>query len=230
MGVRTLPGNPEITVNLRKNSRARRMTLRISRFDGAVTLTVPRGVSERDALAFAAEKGDWLRGHLAQQEDHVLVGPGLRLDVAGQEMTVLQGAQKRLKVEGQTVMLPGSVETGRKQLQVWLKEQARVELTRLSDHYATRLGRDYSRITLRDTRSRWGSCSSAGALMYSWRLILAPRDVMDYVAAHEVAHLAEMNHSRAFWDVVTRLYGPHDEARRWLRKEGPGLHRYRFEA
>jgi len=230
MGVRTLPGNPEITVKLRKNPRARRLTLRISRVDGAVTLTMPRGVSEREALAFAAEKQDWLLGHLAKQELHRPVGPGDRLSVAGVTMDLAEGSGRRLGVRGTVIDLPQPPEKGRIQLQAWLKEQARAELIRASDRYADQLGLRYSRLTLRDTRSRWGSCSSAGALMYSWRLILAPKPVLDYVAAHEVAHLAEMNHSPAFWRVVQTLYGPHKDARDWLRREGPGLHRYRFDA
>ena len=228
--MRTLPGNPDITLKLRKNPRAKRMTLRISRIDGSVTLTVPRGVTERQALAFAEEKQNWVRGHLAQQEDHKVLGPGQTLTVAGQLMHLVEGQGAQLRVDGDGIVLPKPVEKGRRHLQAWLKEQARDELTLASDHYSALLGKRYSKLTLRDTRSRWGSCSSAGALMYSWRLILAPRAVMTYVAAHEVAHLAEMNHSPAFWDVVQRLYGPHREVRAWLRREGPNLHRFRFEA
>ncbi len=230
MGVRTFPGNPEIPLKLRKNARARRMTLRISRVDGAVTLTVPRGVSEREALDFAAEKSAWVIGHLSQQAKPERVGPGHNLDVGGRSFRILQGEAKRLVVQDGQVLLPAPEEKGRVHLLAWLKEQARIELTCASDLYAERLGRRYARLTLRDTRSRWGSCSSAGALMYSWRLILAPKPVLDYVAAHEVAHLQEMNHSVDFWRVVNRLYGPHEEARAWLRHEGPKLHRFRFDA
>ena len=230
MGVRTLPGNPDIALKLRKNARARRMTLRISRIDGSVTLTVPRGVSEREALAFAEEKQNWVRGHLARQETQQVVAPGMTLDVSGRPMRLVAGSGKRLTVSDDEIALPDSAEKGRKHLQVWLKEQSLAELTRASDHYASLIGKRYAKITLRDTRSRWGSCSSAGALMYSWRLVLAPRSVLSYVAAHEVAHLVEMNHSPAFWQVVHRLYGPHDKERAWLRREGPNLHRFRFEA
>lgn len=230
MGVTTFPGNPEIPLKLRQNARARRMTLRISRVDGGVTLTVPRGVSEREALAFAAEKRDWVIGHLSQQATPEPVEPGQRLDVGGQSFEIVQGNGRRITVSDGCIFLPSPIGTGRLHLQAWLKEQARAALTRASDHYAARLGRGYTRLTVRDTRSRWGSCSSAGALMYSWRLILAPKPILDYVAAHEVAHLKEMNHSPAFWRVVDDLYGPHQEARAWLRHEGPKLHRYRFDA
>lgn len=230
MGVRTFPGNPGIPLKLRKNARARRMTLRISRVDGAVTLTVPRGVSEREALAFAAEKQDWVIGHLSKQSVPEQVGPGQSLSVAGQLFSIEEGSGARLRVDGNRILLSQPVERGRVHLLAWLKEQARAELTRACDRYSGQLGRRYTRLTLRDTRSRWGSCSSAGALMFSWRLILAPRHVLDYVAAHEVAHLQEMNHSASFWQVVHDLYGPHQEARDWLRQDGPGLHRYRFGA
>ena len=92
------------------------------------------------------------------------------------------------------------------------------------------LGRKVARLTLRDTRSRWGSCSHEGALMYSWRLIMAPPSVLRYVAAHECAHLVEMNHSPAFWAVVSRLYPGWQRERAWLHAEGAQLHGYRFEA
>ena len=230
MGVTTFPGNPEIPLKLRKNARARRMTLRISRVDGGVTLTVPRGVSEREALAFAEEKRDWVVGHLSKQVGPELVGSGSRLDVGGQSFEIVQGSEKRLTIGDGRITLPTPAGKGRIHLQTWLKEQARIALTCASDRYAERLGRRYTRLTLRDTRSRWGSCSSAGALMYSWRLILAPKFVLDYVAAHEVAHLQEMNHSADFWRVVDQLYGPHSDARSWLQHEGPKLHRFRFDA
>ncbi|SHG75063.1 M48 family metallopeptidase [Marivita hallyeonensis] len=229
MSARTLPGNPEISVKLRKNRRARRITLRVSQLDGVVTLTVPHGVSEGEAMRFAAEKQDWIETCLSQHEKSAQVAPGMSITVAGQPVDLVRGTGKRLQVAGATIAMPDIADHGRKQLQVWLKEQARVELTRASDLYAARLGRAYSRLTLRDTRSRWGSCSSAGALMYSWRLILAPKPVLDYVAAHEVAHLEEMNHSPAFWAIVNDLYGPHREARGWLRSHGASLHRYRFD-
>jgi predicted metal-dependent hydrolase len=90
------------------------------------------------------------------------------------------------------------------------------------------LGLPFGRVTLRDTRSRWGSCTSAGDLMFSWRLIMAPSAVLDYVVAHEVAHLAEMNHSDRFWAQVERLFPDHAAPRAWLRRNGAGLHAWDF--
>ena len=116
-----------------------------------------------------------------------------------------------------------------RRLQRYLRELARDRLAAASDLYAARLGCGYTSLTLRDTRSRWGSCSSTGGLMYSWRLILAPPEILNYVAAHEVAHLQEMNHSRAFWAAVEKIHGDYRAQRRWLQSEGNALHRYRFD-
>ena len=125
------------------------------------------------------------------------------------------------------IVVPDAVTAGTK-VKALLKARARDMLATVSDDYAAALGRPYTRLTLRDTRSRWGSCTSDGGLMYSWRLIMAPPEVLHYVAAHEVAHLQEMNHSAAFWAVVEQLYGDYAAPRRWLRKEGDRLHRVTF--
>ncbi|MBO9395637.1 M48 family metallopeptidase [Shimia sp. R9_2] len=223
-----IPGTPPVTVALRQSSRARRISLRVSRLDGKVTLTVPRGVSTREALGFAEEKQDWLRRQLSQQPEQVLVAPGAVLPVAGRDRLVVAGQGRSVVLGQDEIAVPGRADLVGRKVQGFLKELARHRLSEAVDHYAAHLRLPYSRMTLRDTRSRWGSCTSAGALMFSWRLVMAAPDVLDYVAAHEVAHLKEMNHSPAFWNVVTQLYGPYEAPRRWLRTDGQVLHRYRF--
>ncbi|WP_238368154.1 M48 family metallopeptidase [Mesobacterium pallidum] len=230
MGEHILPGNPPVALILRRSSRARRISLRVSGLDGRVTLTLPRGVSEREGLAFAREKERWLRGHLASQPGDVQVVPGAVIPVEGEMLEIRQGAGRSLKRAEGALLVPGDPAQAGARVQGWLKALARDRLAAASDRHAATLGRGYARLTLRDTRSRWGSCSSQGALMYSWRLVLAPAEVLDYVAAHEVAHLAHMDHSRAFWDQVTALYGDYSAPRAWLRTEGSALHRYRFGA
>lgn len=222
-----LPGEPPVPLILRRSARARRISLRISSLDGRVTLTLPGRVPEAEALAFAEEKADWIRSHLANHPGLAPVAIGGRLPVEGQELEILAGQGRAVRREAGRIYVPA--QGAPKRLERYLRELARDRLVAASDHYAARLGRPYTRISLRDTRSRWGSCSAQGALMYSWRLILAPPAVLQYVAAHEVAHLAEMNHSQAFWDQVTRIHGPYEDARRWLRTEGNALHRYRFD-
>ncbi|MFP4239045.1 MAG: M48 family metallopeptidase [Rhodosalinus sp.] len=228
MGHRVLPGNPPLPLTLRHSARARRISLRVSSLDGRITLTLPRGVAEAEAMAFARSKERWLRAQAGARPAAVAVGHGATLPVEGRLLTLEPGTGRAVRTEGARLLVPGEPAQAGARVEGWLKALARERLTAAADRHAASLGRPYARVTLRDTRSRWGSCSSAGALSFSWRLIMAPPEVLDYVAAHEVAHLAEMNHSPAFWAVVRRLYGPCEAQRRWLRDEGSGLHRYRF--
>ncbi len=229
MGHYVLPGNPPVELTLRRSARARRISLRVSGVDGRVTLTLPPGVAERAALDFANEKAAWLRAQLSRQPDVTEVRIGAELPVEGRPRRLVTGPGRRIELSQDALAVPGAADTAPRRLQAWLKARARDRLAAASDHHARALGRGYARLTLRDTRSRWGSCTHDGGLMYSWRLILAPPEVLDYVAAHEVAHLAEMNHSRAFWDIVARLCPGYDAPRGWLRAHGTELHRYRFD-
>ncbi len=223
-----LPGDPPISLILRRSAQAKRVSLRISQLDGRVTLTLPKRLAEREALAFARSKEDWIRKHLDAREDDVVVRHGARIALGGRLIEVRQGAGRRVEITPEAILVPGPEERAGKRLLAHLKEIARDRLAGACDDYAATLGRPYARLSLRDTRSRWGSCTSDGGLMFSWRLILAPPEVLDYVAAHEVAHLAEMNHSAAFWAQVERIYGDYAAPRGWLRAHGSGLHRYKF--
>ncbi|SNS33976.1 M48 family metallopeptidase [Antarctobacter heliothermus] len=229
MGQITLAGNPLIAVQLRRSARARRLSLRVSRLDGRVTLTLPSAVPEAEGVAFLRAKEDWLRGQLADVTGPVAVVPGLRLPVEGVPHEIRIGPGRRVRQEAGVLFVPGSEEQAAARLKGWLRTRARDRLSEASDRYAARLGRGYTRLTLRDTRSRWGSCTHDGGLMYSWRLILGHPQVLDYVAAHEVAHLAHMNHSAAFWRQVEALYGDWRGPRKWLKEHGTELHRYRFD-
>ena len=226
MVLRVLPGNPPVDILLRPSGRARRLSLRVSGIDGRVTVSYPAHASERQAMAFAMEKADWIRGQLARRPEVVAVGPGVAVPVEGRWLTVTSGSGRGVRI-GEGQLVAPAARTGAA-VGAFLKALARERLAEASDRHAAALGRGFGRLTLRDTRSRWGSCSSAGDLMFSWRLVMAPREVLDYVAAHEVAHLAHMHHGPAFWAEVRRLYGDHRAARGWLRREGGALHRFRF--
>ncbi len=230
MGHHVLPGNPPIELTLRRSGRARRISLRISGIDGRVTLTLPSHVSDGEGLSFAQEKSSWLRKNLTRKPALEVVGIGTELAVEGQNLTIVQGSAARVTKDESLLYVPGPPERTAARVLGWLKARARDRLASASDHCAAQIGRHYSRLTLRDTRSRWGSCTHDGNLMYSWRLILAPPDVLDYVAAHEVAHLVEMNHSSNFWSIVNGLHPGYDKPRRWLRDHGAELHRYKFDA
>ncbi len=232
MGEHWLPGDPPIAVAVRRSARAQRLSLRISRTDGAVVLTLPRGTPLAEGMAFAADREGWLRRHLADIRADLPVpgrlGFGMTIPLRGVPVTLVPGPVRRPVAEGGTLVLPGEEARIGARVQAYLKTTARDALAGAADRHAVRLGRSYGRLTLRDTRGRWGSCSSRGDLMFSWRLIMAPDAVLDYVAAHEVAHLAEMNHAPAFWAVVARLCPGYEAPRAWLSAHGAGLHALRL--
>lgn len=224
----TLPGPPAIEITLRRTARARRFSLRVSRLDGRVTLSIPARAREAEALAFARSQEGWLRAALAGLPQVVGVGHGAEIPFEGQMLRLMPGTGRAIRLEGDSLLVPGDPAQAGARVQAWLKVRARDRLVAASDHYAGMIGRKVSRVTLRDTRSRWGSCSAEGALMYNWRLIMAPPAVLNYVAAHEVAHLVEMNHSDRFWAVVEGLFPGWQAQRRWLKTEGNALHAVRF--
>lgn len=221
-----LDGTYHDRVRLRRSARARRLSLRISRLDGQVTLTLPMGVPEAAGWTFVAQKSQWLDQTLAAMPAPVIVGEGVELPIEGRLHRIIAAPVRRIEQsEGQLIVphrAPARAALG------WLKALARMRLAAASDAYAARIPARIARLSLRDTRSRWGSCSSQGQLMYSWRLILAPPEVLDYVAAHEVAHLVHMDHSPRFWRQVEQFRPDWRDQRAWLRRHGGGLHRYHF--
>lgn len=223
-----LPDNPSVQVILKRSVRARRFSLRVSRHDGRVTLSMPLRARESEAMAFASAQADWIVRALANVAPRMEVTLGCAIPFEGRMLTLTPAAVRAPRIEAATLLLPPDPARAGLRTQAFLKLQARQRLQAASDRYAQLLGRRHTGLTLRDTRSRWGSCAPGGALMYSWRLIMAPPLVLDYVAAHEVAHLAEMNHSPAFWAVVRGLMPDYERHRRWLKREGNHLQRYDF--
>ena len=228
MGQHILPGNPPITVDLKRSARAKRLSLRVSRLDGRVTLTMPRRAPEREALAFVAEREDWLRKHLTDRPEELAPAFGMAIPYQGAEVVLTPGPVRAPTLRDGQLILPDDPARVAARTLAFLKARARDALAEACDRHSAALGRPYGRLTLRDTRSRWGSCTASGDLMFSWRLILAPPAVLDYVAAHEVAHLAEMNHSARYWATCARLFPDYQRQRRWLRQHGETLHRVRF--
>lgn len=229
MGQVTLPGNPPVEITLRRNARARRISLRVSALDGRVTLSMPQRIRTDEALAFAEEKADWIRGHLAGRQAEIRPAIGGTIDFEGQALPLVAGGRRAARMVGGAIEVAGPDHMVPARLKAFLKLAARRRLQDASARYAAALARTHGRITLRDTRSRWGSCTANGDLMYSWRLIMAPPEVLDYVAAHEVSHLVELNHSPAYWRVVEGICPGYAAARAWLRRNGHGLHRFRFD-
>ncbi len=220
-------GNDETPpVRHRASARARRLTLRVSP-EGRVSCTRPRGVALAEARAFAEAQGGWIAARLAALPARVLVRPGASLPVEGRALIVTPVETDAMAVEADRLLVPRGERPGAP-VAAWLRELAHARLGDACACHAGALGRPHGRIRLRDPRSRWGSCSPRGDLMFSWRLAMAPPEALAYVAAHEVAHLERMDHSPAFWAVVERLDPDWRRWRAWLRREGATLMRYEF--
>jgi predicted metal-dependent hydrolase len=239
---------------LRRSIRARRFSLQVSEARRGAILTMPVYSSFADADEFLSRHLDWLKERVAGLSEPVPFTHGAIIPLRGYaHMLRFPGSLRRrgvVWVEAaedtkaapawpQSARVPrrkvprlvvaGEPEHAPRRLLDWLKRQAHQDLrTRVSVH-AGRLGLAPARIFVRDQTTRWGSCSTTGALSFSWRLVLAPPFVLDYLAAHEVAHLAHMNHGPRFWALVERIMPRHEEARVWLRKHGASLHRYGAE-
>jgi len=229
-----LDGNT-IDVTMRRNARAKRIILRIDKHGSGIVLTVPSGTSHNKAMEFAASQGPWIWQQLAKQPDITELVAGSLVPVRGMPHRITPNNERRTPVwckapenddAPAVLFVSGDAQHHPRRIKDWLKKQARTDLTTTAFSYADKMGGKITRISIRDTSSRWGSCSSDGALSFSWRLILAPSFVLDYVAAHEVAHLLEMNHSRCFWDLVESHCPATDQAKKWLKANGRSLHRY----
>ena len=224
-----LSGYPTIRATLRRSRQAKRLSLRISSLDGRITITGPHFVPESKFQEFLDSKAEWILANRKQIEC-VTVHDSTTVPVLGKLRVIKTANIRKISLEDDQILVPQRGSSIGFQVKGLLKSLARNQLARASDHYAQRIGHTYKGLRLRDTRSRWGSCSSDGNLMYSWRLVMAPTSVLDYVAAHEVAHLVEMNHSKSFWSVVGDIYGDYKESRDWLRTQGNQLHRYDFNS
>ncbi|MCF6273136.1 MAG: M48 family metallopeptidase [Rhodobacteraceae bacterium] len=221
-------GSPPIVVELRRNASAKRMTLRVSAVDGAARLTLPKRASLRTAKRFLLDQEEWLRGNIDKTPARVALAPDMKISLGGESFLLATHSGARVVLAPGKIFLPQSRPFG-KALEGFIKMRARHVITNLVEADCRALGRPFAKLSLRDPRSRWGSCNSDGNLMFSWRLFLAPCEVLRYVVAHEVAHLAEMNHSKDFWAEVAGLMPDYAAPRRWLKQNGGQLHRFDFK-
>lgn len=222
-------GTPPLKITLRRSDRARRFSLRVSRADGAVVLSLPKWAAEREALDFARSQEQWIRRAQAARPVMLPLALGGLIPIGGSLLRIETGTGARVRREGNALILPtAAAASPGPRIEAFVKLMARHRLAEACNRYTVMAGRSHSGLTLRDTRSRWGSCSAAGKLMFSWRLAMAPPEVLDYVAAHEVAHLAEMNHAPAFWAVVRHLMPDYQRHRDWLKQNGATLQAIRF--
>lgn len=219
-------------VQIKRVANARRLTLRVRAATRDAVLTMPPRSSLVRAKIFVDRHAAWIGVRLARLPMVTPFGPGASVPVRGVAHEILHrpGARGTVWVEAgdapgrsPKLCVSGEEPFVARRVRDWLMRQARADLAAAVDRHAAALGIAPKRLTLRDTTSRWGSCSSAGALNFSWRLIMAPPHVLDYLAAHEVAHLKHMNHSAAYWSTLATLYPEVAAAEAWLKRHGTGL-------
>jgi predicted metal-dependent hydrolase len=222
-----IEGRP-IFVTFRRNAKARRLILRLARDRSSVVVTLPPRIGRTEALDFARKSTKWIAQRLASEPVGRPIGIGAEILIRGELRRIAHAGTRRgtVTVADGSVIVAGDPAHVQRRLLDWLKAEAKRDLMQASEFYAGKMGVKFHRLSVRDQKSRWGSCSSDGTLSYSWRLILAPSFVLDYVAAHEVAHLKHMNHGRNFWRLVLMHCPNAGRAKTWLKQHGGELHAY----
>lgn len=222
--------NRELPLKIVENDRAKRLTLRIDAGGRGLRITVPPGLGEGEVERFLDRHQGWLETRLAKLPDRPQVRPGVKIPLRGLPHLIVHEEGKRgtvtvgrdedgapvLIVHGERRHLP-------RRLADFLKREAKRDIEALVAKHTASVGRKAKSVRFKDTTSRWGSCTSDGSLSFSWRIMMAPPTVIDYLVAHEVAHLKEMNHGPKFWKLCRELCPRTDEARAWLKRNGGAL-------
>jgi predicted metal-dependent hydrolase len=210
----------KVPVHVRVSRRAQRLALKIDAVGDAVELVLPPRTSLPQALNFLKTNRAWVESRLAALPPRVTFEDGKSVPVLGEPHRIRQvarsGEHGPVWIEAGEIRVSGDKAHLARRVRDFLKERARAEIGRRARRLAQQIDKTVGRVTVRDTTTRWGSCSANGNMAFSWRLVMAPEPVLTYVVAHEVAHLVEMNHGPRFWKLVNRLV-PHVERHRdWL--------------
>jgi predicted metal-dependent hydrolase len=214
-----------LPLRLRRHPRARRISLRADARAGAIFLVLPPRASLAAALGFARSQAGWIAKRLSALPPPLPFAPGATLEILGERVAIrhdpaMRGAARR---DGPTLVVGGHPDFVARRVRDHLRAEARRALGERALPMARSVERTIASLRVADTRSRWGSCARGGRLSFSWRLVLAPPEILDYVVAHEVAHLVHHDHGPGFWRLVDRLTPHRTHAQGWLRRHGGGL-------
>ncbi len=211
----------------RRSTRARKVSLRIDPRGGGVIVTLPSRAAQSAGMALLRDNATWVADRLASLPNPVLLTDGAIVPIDGLPHRIRHSPDGRRGawLEPGSLLVSGAPEFLARRIADFLRAEARRRLSALAIAKAIAAGLPLRRVVVKDTRTRWGSCTADQTLMFCWRLVMAPPHVQDYVVAHEVAHLRHMNHGKGFWTLVAQLTPNRRPAMRWLDTHGPGLMR-----
>jgi predicted metal-dependent hydrolase len=210
-------------VTLKRSTRATRLSLKTRPGNQEILLTAPPRARLSEIEDFAMRHAGWIAERVKRLPKPMTIEPNGEIPFKGEMIKLIPSLQRGVSLKGNELHIGGELTGFKRRVLQFLMSEARREVTEASDKYASLLGVAYKGIAMRDTKSRWGSCSSDGSINYSWRIIMAPPDVLDYLCAHEVSHRREMNHSPQFWAHVRSIFPQMESANKWLKKHGNAL-------
>ena len=215
-----------IPLVIKTSKQAKRISVRINPSKNSITLTLPKRASVEKGLQFLASKEGWLRANLVKHEI-IKLEHGVKIPVLGKEYLInnLQG-RGVTRIAGEEIIVYGMAQFTSRRVKEFLQKIISIECQEKAHLMAEKIGKEVKSVKINSANSRWGSCTTKGVLTFNWLLIFAPPEILDYIIAHEVAHLREMNHSDKFWRVVKQLYPEMDMAKKWLKVNGHKLHNY----
>jgi|CXWL01.1.fsa_nt_gi predicted metal-dependent hydrolase len=220
-------GELRLPIQIKKHRTSRRLIVRYQPLQQSLSLTLPQATSIKQGLHFINDKREWILRQVMQYSNATSFSDGQTIPVLGKSFRLEHvGGRGLVSETNDSLQVHGDAEFMARRVRNWLTQKLKSEIILLTQNFSTMLNVKVGSITLRDTSSRWGSCSYDGNLSFSWRLIFAPHEVMRYVVAHEVAHICEHNHSPEFWKLVEQLHPEFKAAQNWLKRNGKFLYLY----
>lgn len=220
-------GENTFPIVVKKRSRCRNIIIRYQPLGHYISLTIPRHVGVKQGLDFVLQKKGWLEKQLRECGTPTRFDDGAQIPLLGNMHYIKHvGGRGVISIEGNHILVTGERDFTPRRVREWLKLYARNVISEIALEQSRNIGTRYKRISIKDTRSRWGSCTHLGELSFSWRLVLAPEHVLKYVVVHEIAHLKHMNHSPEFWELVVTLMPEYAASMRWLKRNGASLYSY----
>ncbi|MAR78766.1 MAG: hypothetical protein CMM18_00890 [Rhodospirillaceae bacterium] len=215
-------------VKIKKNLRAKKIILRISNVNPYIYLTIPKNENEKNAIDFLFRNKEWVLNELKRIPKKILFLNNSEIPYMGVTHRIVYAGEytNLIYIYDKKIMVFGKKEEISKNLKNWLYHKAKIEILKIAKLKVSFLNKKYNKIKIKDLKSSWGTCGENGNLSFSWRLILAPKHVMEYIVVHELCHLVELNHSKKFWILVTELFPQKKLSQDWLKTNGTYLHTF----